>query len=169
MTPADGLRRLISAMMRVVRRTGAGSNTALKKLRDESQKQMETELAALLGEAGFRAYQDFGRTTQVRGFVDGFAVQMATTDPLTPAQAEQLSRALMAASPSFQQGAVADPKARHHGGKLIRRRQWCVGALLGTVGELAEQIHISRTWDVAFGVVLAPTDRLEFDLLPVIR
>lgn len=83
---------------------------ALKKLRDDAQKQTEAELMALLGEAGFRAYKDFDRGTQVRGFVDGFAVQMATSDPLTPGQAEQLSRALTAASPSFQQGAAADPK-----------------------------------------------------------
>jgi hypothetical protein len=82
---------------------------AIKKLRDDSTRQMETELRALLGEAGFKAYQEFERAVPVRGFVDGFAVQVASSDPLTPRQAEQLARALVAASPSFQKGAAADP------------------------------------------------------------
>lgn len=81
----------------------------VKKLRDDSRAQMKAELAALLGEQDFLAYQDFERTVRVRGFVDGFAVQTAASDPLTPQQAEQLARALAAASPSYQTGGEADP------------------------------------------------------------
>jgi hypothetical protein len=64
--------------------------------------------------------------------------------------------------------AFADTIPRHDGGKLIRRWHRSVGSLLGTVGELDEQVHVDRTRDVTLGVVLAPTDRLDFDLLPVI-
>lgn len=81
-----------------------------KKLRDDAKQQGDQELAGLLGADGFRAYEEFQRTVRVRGFVDGFAVQVAATDPVNARQAEQLGRALTAASPSFQQGKEAEPR-----------------------------------------------------------
>jgi hypothetical protein len=78
------------------------NDPVIKKLVDDSQKQMETELLAELGEKNFQAYQEFDRTTSVRGFVGGFAVQMAMTEPLTPTQADQLAKALIAATPAAE-------------------------------------------------------------------
>jgi hypothetical protein len=85
------------------------NDPVIKKLNVDSHQQMETDLAALLGEQDFGVYQDFERTVRVRGFVDGFAVQVASNTPLDPSQAEQLARALAAASPAYAHGGEADP------------------------------------------------------------
>jgi Spy/CpxP family protein refolding chaperone len=85
------------------------NDPVIKKLSDDSQKQMKTELLAELGEKNFEAYQEFERTTAVRGFVGGFAVQMAMTEPLTPTQAEQLAKALIDATPAAETGRNVDP------------------------------------------------------------
>lgn len=85
------------------------NDPVIKKLADDSQKQMETELLAVLGEKNFQAYQEFDRTASARGFVGGFAVQMAMTEPLTPTQGEQLAKALIAAAPAAEIGRHVDP------------------------------------------------------------
>ena len=81
----------------------------IRKLADESRKQLDTELRAELGEKNFQAYQEFDRSIPLRGFVDGFAVQVAMTDPLTPAQATQLAEVLVAATPAAEPGHSLDP------------------------------------------------------------
>jgi hypothetical protein len=81
----------------------------VKALRAESQQQAEAELAALLGEQGLNAYRDYERTTPVRGFVEGFAVQVASTAPLTRNQADQLATALIAATPVAKPDDRPDP------------------------------------------------------------
>jgi len=85
------------------------NDPVIKKLADDSQKQMETELLAELGEKNFLAYQEFDRTASVRSFVGGFAVQMAMTEPLTPTQAEHLAKALISATPAAEPGRNLDP------------------------------------------------------------
>ena len=85
------------------------SDPVIKKLADDSQQRMETELLAELGEKNFQAYQEFNRTGSLREFVGGFAVQMAMTEPLTPTQAEQLTKALIAATPAAEAGRYVDP------------------------------------------------------------
>jgi hypothetical protein len=79
---------------------------AVKKLQTDSERQTETELIALLGDAGFQNYQEFNRTLSLRGFIDGFAVQVASTEPLTPMQADQLTRALIAAGVRRKEGNI---------------------------------------------------------------
>ena len=45
----------------------------------------------------------------VRGFLDGFATQVAADDPLTGNQADQLERILAEATPAYRDGKRADP------------------------------------------------------------
>ncbi len=80
---------------------------AVKKLRDDSERETLSQLRKLLGDDGLRRYQEYNQTLGVRGFVDGFAVQMAEKDPLTPFQAEQLTRALVAAGTRDKAGNIA--------------------------------------------------------------
>jgi hypothetical protein len=87
------------------------SDPVVAKLSGDASADQDRELLALLGESGFRAYQDFDRAVPVYGFVDGFAMQTAATEPLTPAQADALRQALIDASPSYLKGARADPAA----------------------------------------------------------
>lgn len=77
------------------------------KLREDSDRQTDSELTALLGVAGVAEYKDFKRTTTVRTFVDAFASQLAVSEPLQPTQAEQLARTLANASPAYQKGGIA--------------------------------------------------------------
>lgn len=83
----------------------------IKKLYADSQQQQDRELAAFLGDAGFQTYKEYERTLAVRGYVDGLAVQVAESDPLSAAQAEQLAQALIAhSSPrANDEGRHADP------------------------------------------------------------
>jgi hypothetical protein len=82
----------------------------IKQMHADSQKQMQAELKNLLGESAFLAYDEFERGLPVRGFVDGFAVQLATIEPLSAGQAEQLAQTLVEASPEFRRGERANPK-----------------------------------------------------------
>lgn len=77
------------------------------KLREDSDRQTDTELASLLGVAGLAEFKDFNRTTTVRRFVDGFASQLGSSEPLQPAQAEQLARTLANASSAYRKGGSA--------------------------------------------------------------
>lgn len=87
----------------------ARDDPLIKSLYADSRTQTESGLRDLLGQTGFRAYQEFERSLPVRGFVDGFAMQVASTEPLTLRQTEQLAAALIAANSSFQKGERADP------------------------------------------------------------
>lgn len=90
----------------------SNDDPALKKLEADSTRQMEAELTAAFGEAALTAYMDFERSLPARGYVEGFAVQIASSrEPLTPEQAEKLSQALLSASASYQAGAVANSEA----------------------------------------------------------
>jgi hypothetical protein len=85
------------------------NDPVIKKLADDSQQRMETELLAELGEKNFQAYQEFDSTASLREFVGGFAVQMAMTDPLTPTQAGHLTKALIDATPAVEASRYVDP------------------------------------------------------------
>lgn len=83
------------------------TDPVIAKLLEDSDRQTDTELAVLLGVPGVAAYKDFNRTTTVRRLVDGFASQLALSEPLQPAQAEQLARTLANASPAYRKGGNA--------------------------------------------------------------
>jgi hypothetical protein len=127
------------------------NDPVIKKLADDSQQQMETELLAELGEENFPAYQEFDRTAPLREFVGGFAVQMAMTEPLTPTQAEQLAKALIAATPVPEAGRYVD----------LGKVNWSM------VDRMAEQ-HLSPTQLAAWKLGVAPTpaggSRLDHEL-----
>lgn len=79
--------------------------------REQMERQTRGELTALLGPARWPEFEAFERAIPLRGFVDGLAVQLAGTSPLTATQADALERALRAANPPFLEGKNGDPSA----------------------------------------------------------
>jgi hypothetical protein len=127
------------------------NDPAIKKLADDSQKLMETELLGELGDKNYQAYQNFDRTASLREFVAGFAVQMAMTEPVTPTQAEQLAKALIESYPAAEAGRHVD----------LGKVNWSM------VDRLAEQF-LSPTQLAAWKLGVAPTpaggSRLDHEL-----
>lgn len=85
------------------------SDPSIVALRRQAEDQRRRELAELLGDQGFREYEQFERTRRVRGFVDGLAPQLAELAPLSARQADQLTLALAESTAGFAQGGEADP------------------------------------------------------------
>jgi len=83
----------------------------IKALSAESEKRMKAELEALLGPAAYREYETFERAMPARGYVDGLAVQLAATAPISAQQADRLERALAETNPTFAGGGRAEPGA----------------------------------------------------------
>jgi hypothetical protein len=77
-------------------------------LRQQAAEETEHELAEFLGKQRYETYTDFQRTGDVRGFVDGLAVQVVSTAPLSYLQAEELTRAMASASPAYTQGGAVN-------------------------------------------------------------
>ena len=86
------------------------TDSAVEKLRAESEKRTQAELAALLGETGYAALKDYERTLGVRGWADGLAALVVSTEPLTAEQADQLTHALAKTSAAYRAGGAALPK-----------------------------------------------------------
>ncbi|HEY1109674.1 MAG TPA: hypothetical protein VGE76_13595 [Opitutaceae bacterium] len=82
----------------------------VEKLQQDVKRQTDAELAEYLGPARYAELERFQRTEQVRGFVDGLAVQVAEFAPLTAQQADRLADAIAAASPEFRAGKHAQAK-----------------------------------------------------------
>ena len=85
-------------------------NPLVRKLYDEAKSQTDAELADYLGQARYAELERFQRTEQVRGYVDGLAVQVAEFAPLTAQQADRLEEAIADASPEFRAGQRAQPR-----------------------------------------------------------
>lgn len=136
----------------------AQDDPAIVALRAEAQRQVDGELAALLGEAGLAAYQDYKRTIGVRGYVTGFAVQLALSEPLRPAQAEQLARVLIDASPSYRQGGDAKPgevewervdRAAQEFLTPTQLVQWKLGVANNRYGGSRADVEVKKIYDDA--------------------
>lgn len=84
------------------------SDPGISKLRGELYSDYEKEQKALLGEAGYKELVDFDRTSRLRDTVANLA-GLATVSgvALTPAQTEQLVRALAESSPAYRKGGRA--------------------------------------------------------------
>lgn len=82
----------------------------VEKLQQDAKRQTDAELAEYLGSTRYAELERFQRTEQVRGFVDGLAVQVAEFAPLTAQQADRLEEAIAAASPEFRAGKHAQAK-----------------------------------------------------------
>lgn len=80
-------------------------------LREKAKEQRRADLKALLGAAGYREFELFERAIPVRGYVDGLAVELAATAPLSGQQADLLERALAETNESYRNGKHADPAA----------------------------------------------------------
>lgn len=82
----------------------------VRKLHEEAKSQTDAQLAEYLGPARYAELERFQRTEQVRGYVDGLAVQVAEFAPLSPQQADRLEEAIAGASPEFRVGQRAQPQ-----------------------------------------------------------
>jgi hypothetical protein len=79
------------------------------KLRADSDAELQTAQRELLGEAGFRQAQDYGRTSVVRELVSGLAGAAAVAGvPINAQQAEQLTYILANASSRYRSGGPAE-------------------------------------------------------------
>lgn len=82
----------------------------IQKLHKDAERQTDAEMAEYLGPSHYAELERFQRTEQIRGFVDGLAVQVAAFAPLTAQQADRLEEAIAAASPEFREGKRAQAK-----------------------------------------------------------
>ena len=79
------------------------------KLRGESDAEIQAALRELLGQAGYRQAQDYGRTSVVRELVSGLAGAAAVAGvPINAQQAEQLTYILANASSRYRSGGPAE-------------------------------------------------------------
>jgi hypothetical protein len=82
---------------------------AIRALREQSAAQRRADLEALLGPTGYREFDRYDRAIPVRGYVDGLAVELAATAPLSSQQADLLERALAETNEAYRNGKQADP------------------------------------------------------------
>jgi hypothetical protein len=79
------------------------------KLQRESDAELQAAQRELLGEAGYRQAQDYGRTYVVRELVSGLAGAAAVAGtPITVQQAEQMTQLLANSSGHYRNGGPAD-------------------------------------------------------------
>lgn len=130
----------------------------IKQLHETSRKQLESELRSLLGDQVFVAYQEFERGLSVRGFVDGFAIQLATVEPLSAEQAEQLAQALIEGSPEFRRGERANPKtvewtsvdrAAQRFLSPLQFASWQLGVAHNRAGGSRTDLELTRIYEAA--------------------
>ena len=69
---------------------------------------VETDLRALLGEAGYERYRDYNRALPARNLAAQLASAVYRTDPLTATQGEQLTRIISHSSDTYQSGGTID-------------------------------------------------------------
>jgi hypothetical protein len=84
------------------------NDSAIVALRNEALSELRAPGTELLGESGYAALQEYERTVPVRAFVGKLAGLAALSDdPLTPVQAEDLTRVLSTASSTYVHGGTA--------------------------------------------------------------
>jgi DNA repair exonuclease SbcCD ATPase subunit len=83
---------------------------AVEKLREQVKSEAETARKELLGEERSKALEEYNRTAETRRLVGDVAGAAAVAGiPLTPEQAEQLTKVLANASDGYPQGGAAAP------------------------------------------------------------
>jgi hypothetical protein len=94
----------------IMRSQGLSEDDAVvAKLQKESDAELQGALRELLGEAGYRQAQDYGRTSVVRELVSGLAGAAAVAGvPINAQQAEQLTYLLANASSRYRSGGPAE-------------------------------------------------------------
>jgi hypothetical protein len=84
------------------------SDPAVQAMRRQSEETMLAEERDLLGEAGYQRLVEFERTLSSRDYVGGIAASLVFSgDPISPAQASQLTQILAEASETYRNGARA--------------------------------------------------------------
>ncbi len=86
----------------------AESDPAVQAMRRQSEETMQAAERDLLGEAGYQRLVEFERTLPARDYVGGIAASLVFSgDPLSPAQASQLTQILAEANETYRNGAQA--------------------------------------------------------------
>lgn len=103
--------RQVSDLDELTRSRSAGvDDPAVSRLRKKIDDDFQRGLSGQLGTSLAIEFTEFERTLPVRDVVDKLAGALALQgDPLTPAQATQLTSTLAEASPKYQEGGAADP------------------------------------------------------------
>lgn len=106
----QGLAASVDIGAAVAAKNMSSDDPLAEELQKDAESQTEATLAEYLGPAHYGELERFRRTLQVRGFVDGLAVQLAEIAPLTTQQADRLEEVIAAASPEFRAGRHAQPQ-----------------------------------------------------------
>lgn len=84
------------------------SDPAVQAMRRQSEEMMHAAERDLLGEAGYQRLLEFERMLPARDYVGGIAASLVLSgDPISPAQASQLTQILAEASATYRNGAQA--------------------------------------------------------------
>jgi hypothetical protein len=86
----------------------SGTDPALLQLRSQDAEQFQAQEAALLGEEGYRQFQEDSRTSQPRDWVNGLAGNLYATEPLSAQQEDSLVQILANTNPQYQSGGNAN-------------------------------------------------------------
>jgi hypothetical protein len=80
------------------------SDPAIRALTQQANRDYQKQEQQLLGDSGYQDTQAYERTLAARLIVAGLAGNVAFTDPISPAQGDQLTQAIAEASQSYQKG-----------------------------------------------------------------
>lgn len=84
------------------------SDPAVQAMRRQSEETMQSAERDLLGDTGYQRLIEFERTLPSRDYVAGIAASLVLSgDPISPAQASQLTQILAEASETYRNGAQA--------------------------------------------------------------
>jgi hypothetical protein len=125
-------------------------------LTKQSEMQTDTDLTALLGPPGLAVFKEYQRTIQVRGLMDGLAVQLAGIEPLSAQQADRLAEVMAFASPAFRSGGqavTADvdwPSVDEHAKSILSPAQfeiWRQGTAHNPYGGSRQEVEFTKLYD----------------------
>jgi hypothetical protein len=86
----------------------SGADPAIVQLRSQDSEQFQAQEAALLGEDGYKQFQEDSRTSQPRDWVNGLAGNLYATEPLSAQQEDGLVQILANMNPEYQSGGNAN-------------------------------------------------------------
>ena len=121
----------------------AASDPAVATLRQQQREKWQAAQAQLLGEAGYRQLQYFGRLAPLEGFLGDTAALVAdTSEPITLAQGWRLVAALAQANAKYQAGGKADIWSIDWPNALAQAQTFLTPAQLAAVEANAKKIRV---------------------------
>ena len=96
----------------VARQEGITDRTEIQQLIQQAQADVDTSIASLIGTDKLAQYQNFDQTAPQRSVVSEVGQRLSYTDPLSPAQSEQLVSLLAQYAPARDDGNSSRPPSR---------------------------------------------------------